>query len=215
MAGSRFDQAAQACAGISGRRAALRSITAAGIALVAGPGLADSAVARKRRKKKKKCKGGTKKCGKACVPIAACCSHEDCDGGSCVGGTCQCLAGVKACRGACIPEAHCCEDADCDDGNPCTAQICSNSGTCSNPHRPDLSYCGSNNLCSGGVCAAYPGCADIGMSCLTHANCCAGFCFVPPGEMLGTCMAKSDPGEPCHYSAYCNNSTCIGFVCTQ
>lgn len=211
---SRFDHVLRTLASVSGRRAALRLISAAAMALVAGNGLASGGLTgKKKRKKKKKCKGNTRKCARKCIPAANCCSDADCRGGSCVAGTCQCLGGMKACNGACIPETRCCENADCDDGNPCTTQICNTDGTCSNPHRPDLSYCGSNNLCSGGVCAAYPGCLDPGMICVTSSSCCGGLCFIPPGQPFGTCISLSDPGEPCHRSEFCNNSTCVGFVC--
>jgi hypothetical protein len=212
---SRFDHVLRTFAAVSGRRAALRLLSAAGMALVAGNGLASGGLTRKKKRKKKKktCKGDTRKCGKTCIPAANCCSDADCHGGSCVARTCQCLGGMKACNGACVPETHCCENADCDDGNPCTTQICNQDGTCSHPHRPDLSYCGGNNLCSGGVCAAYPGCLDPGMPCVTSNSCCGGLCFVPSGQALGTCITFSDPGEPCHRSEFCLNSTCVGFVC--
>jgi hypothetical protein len=215
MDASRFDQLLKAFAGASGRRDALRSLSLAGLALLSTLGVSHEGNAKKKKKgkKKKKCKGVTKKCGKTCIPSTSCCTNADCDGGICEVGTCQCLDGSKSCDGRCIPEERCCDAADCDDANPCTENICNNNGTCSHPKRPDLSDCGGGKACSGGVCATYPACLDIGLPCGAHSQCCGGFCA--PTQPIGTCGALSDPGEPCHNSGLCVNSTCVGFVCTQ
>jgi hypothetical protein len=213
---SRFDQTLKAFAAASGRRTALRALGGAAMALLAVIGLPDVGDARKKKvknKKKKKCKGGTKKCGKKCIPATDCCTDADCDGGTCVDGTCQCLGGSKPCDGACIPEGGCCNASDCDDGNPCTQSVCNGNGTCSFPNKPDLSYCGGNNYCSGGVCATLPDCQSVFGPCGVHAHCCSNFCG-PTGQPVGICTA-SNPGQPCRLPTDCVNSSCVGFVCTQ
>jgi hypothetical protein len=211
---SRFDQSLNFLADAFGRRNALRSLGGAAIALLGAFSLPDGGDAKKKKgNKKKKCKGGKKKCGKQCIPSTNCCTDADCDGGSCVDGTCECLGGSKPCDGVCIPEEHCCTESDCDDGNPCTRSICNGNGTCSHPKQPDLTPCEEGKNCSGGICATYPACLDGGTTCITHADCCSNFC-VPHGEFFGFCDV-SFPGDACHSSALCAGSTCVGWVCTQ
>ena len=98
MEASRFDASLNVLAGSAGRRDALRSLGAAGMALLAALGLRD-AVARKKAKKK-----GKKQCSKIDrCPRKACCV--------CGGAENRCIliphpgSGVSAaCEAACAPD---------------------------------------------------------------------------------------------------------------
>jgi hypothetical protein len=213
---SRFDQALRNIAGVSGRREAIRSLSLAGMSLLAAFDVPSGADAKKKGRRKKKCKGGTKRCGKKCIPSANCCSSTDCGGGACVAGTCQCLIDSRSCGGKCVPKEQCCEAGDCDDGNPCTTPVCNGNGTCGHRNRPDFSYCGGNNsLCSGGECAIPPICAFSGIVCTRNSDCCSGMCTIFQGEITGYCQPVSTPGQPCRDANHCSTGKCVGFVCTR
>jgi hypothetical protein len=132
MDGFRFDTLTRSLSIAGSRRRALLGLAAA---LGLSPLLAETK--KRRKKKKKKCKGGTKKCGKKCIPASACCTDVACGtGGACVDGDCLCLNGFKTCDDACIPDEACCTDADCPNEGVC------NSGTCVAP------FCAGHNVCA-------------------------------------------------------------------
>jgi hypothetical protein len=219
MDGERFDDLFRRFSLAATRRGGVRALTGFVLAapVTALLGLADSEAKKKRkRKKKKKCKGSTKKCGKKCIPSDDCCANADCgNGGSCVSGACTCTGGFKACNGACLPEADCCDAADCDDGDPCTQNVCNANGACSNPTSPDLTNCGGGKQCSGGVCAFPPTCQHAGPCPEDNPSfCCSNVCISVDPSPIGTCVPISQIGQPCLVSNFCDEGTCVGFVCT-
>lgn len=50
--------------------------------------------------------------------------------------------------------AFCKVNSDCDDSNPCTADVCGSTLTCSNQVKADGTSCGTNQACQAGVCKA-------------------------------------------------------------
>jgi hypothetical protein len=76
------------------RRQTLRGLLIGASPLIAALMLTrseESAEAKKKRKnkRKKRCKAGTKKCGKACIPADTCCSDAECGAQeACIGGKC-------------------------------------------------------------------------------------------------------------------------------
>jgi hypothetical protein len=124
-----FDQLSRLVGQGATRRALLELAAALGLS----PLLVD---AKKRRKKnKKKCKGGTKKCGKRCIPSNQCCRHGDCP-----------AAAPRCCQGACLT-VECCTSADCRGGKTCP------DGTCACPPERPLCPDVSTEVC----CAPTPG----------------------------------------------------------
>lgn len=125
------------------------------------------AEAKKKRKKKKKCKGGTKKCGKKCIPQTSCCTSADCGGGAtCQNGTCLCPSGHNDCQGACVPEDACCpactggqvcvdETCECPAGQPDCGGACCAPASCI-----DDACCPTDRICGTVCCAAEQICAD-------------------------------------------------------
>ncbi len=134
-----IDSLARRVAPVVGRRTLLGVISGS----VAGslfPALAPSGSAGKKRKgkgkkqNKKKCKGGTRLCGKRCIPKDACCDHTDCNlciHEFCENGQCGCTGGRVLYKGVCgyVPNCKsvgltCTSDDECcsrqcniDDGN--------------------------------------------------------------------------------------------------
>jgi hypothetical protein len=131
-----------------------------GLGTLGLPGLAD---AKKRHKhKKKKCKGGTKKCGKACIPGDACCPvcprgqtclingscATNCDGSiepcpSCIGCSSPNTEGDMLCIPADFScgESHACSStSQCPVGQACMTTFCGPGGT-------DATWC--YPLCNG------------------------------------------------------------------
>jgi hypothetical protein len=121
--------------------------------------LLESAAKKKHRKNKKhKCKAGTKRCGKACIPADACCTDAECDAQeACIGGKCavpcgpacddlfgSCattIDGAEVCAGKVIPELVC-------DARPCTADSqCGGTEFCGEADCPPVG--GVTNRCQG------------------------------------------------------------------
>lgn len=135
-------------------------------------GLAESE-ARKRKKKhknKKTCKGGTRKCGKKCIPSTSCCSAVDCDDGS-------------ACTThACNPDGVCSavsrpDLTDCGSGKKCSGGECASPPTCRGTGDPCIlpaDCCGDCTTFQGmGSCT--PG-EDPNQPCHVSGDCDSGTC---------------------------------------
>ena len=141
----RFDALArQVCTGRS-RRGLLRTLLGSGLAFAgaAGGELLTAEARKRRRKKKKSCKGGKKRCGKACIPSGNCCKDSDCGGGgTCDDGTCDCPDAKTLCGGSCVDLAT--DAANCGAcGNACDTGECVH-GAC---------ICVEPGDCNGCVCA--------------------------------------------------------------
>jgi hypothetical protein len=177
--------------------------------------------ARKKRKKKRKCKGGTKKCGKKCIPASGCCSSADCGAnGTCVGNTCNCNSGSKNCNGACIPEGDCCGacpgETICVDGEcvcpetapvACPGDVCVLGGQCC-----DTSECPNPQECLDGVCTCLE---EDAINCVDR--CCDGaadeVCQVDHGN-LGESQYQCRPGG-CPATNVCSDFETKLFVCAH
>jgi hypothetical protein len=202
MDGQRFDRLVRLLGAPGSRRLALRAVLGG----LAGPvlGFASGDAKKKKGKhKKKKCKSGTRKCGKACIPMANCCTAADCDDGE----TCQ----SGACTTTCVPD---CTDKECG-SNGCN-------GTCGN--------CNGNETCQGGQCVPTctpdcagkhcgdNGCGGVCGTCSGNATCQGGKCVDPPREICGigyeTCANSSDgccvAGQNCCPAGLGENG-CCGF----
>jgi hypothetical protein len=113
------------------------------LATVFGLDPLNDAAARKKRRKRKRCKNGTKKCDRRCIPqtqccggcgedqrccagtCAGCCANEDCPvDAPCVDGVCDCpTAGDVAC-------GNICTDLATDPGNCGACENACNTGNC-------------------------------------------------------------------------------------
>lgn len=159
------------------------------LALAAATGMrVDDILAKKKKKhKKKKCKGGTLRCGKACVNAQTDSQNCGACGNRCTGG--------KACaRGACVGTPSCptgqirCGDLCVDptsNENHC--------GTCGNVCRIELT-------CIEGTC----GCATAG-----ETACPGSFCFdlQTDNDNCGAC------GNACPLGQHCRDGTCTNLSC--
>lgn len=136
-----FDQLTRLIATTASRRAIFGLASALGLSPL-------FAEAKKRRKKKrKKCKGGTRKCGKRCIPATGCCRDSEC-------------GADERCEGdACVCALECCNDAACGTGNLCLAGACvTGQGTC--PTGADICQ-GLSSDC---------GATGLGCTCVTKAT---------------------------------------------
>jgi hypothetical protein len=106
-----LDTLARRLAPLVDRRTLLGAIAGSTAASLV-PALALPGSAKKKKKKKgkgkkqnkKKCKGGTRPCGKRCIPKDQCCKHTDCDICShelCENGRCGCTGGRIRSNGVC------------------------------------------------------------------------------------------------------------------
>jgi hypothetical protein len=202
MEANRFEDLLRALSADPSRRGVARTLL--GLTL-AGPlasllGWPETEAKKKKRKKKrtKKCRGGTRKCGKTCIPSSNCCTSDDCDAGE----TCQ----NGSCTSSCTPN---CSGKECGD-NGCGGSC----GDCS----------GSNETCQGGQCVCAPGFKECNGACIPNDQCC-GAC---PGDKLcdgGECVCPADapnecPGNVCLFGGQCcetaecpASQTCINGVC--
>lgn len=120
--------------------------------------------AKKKRKKKKKCKRGKKRCGRKCIPAAACCGGCG-ELGACVDGACVCLGGARPCRGTCIPVGNCCASDE----------------------------CGANAVCASGDCACLSGFKECVNACISIGACC-GDELICGSDLDGGCTCETDAG---------------------
>jgi hypothetical protein len=204
MENGHLDDLTREVAGGSTRRRFGRLFLALGI--ISGTGLPlldrDEADAKKhghKHKHKKKCRGGTKKCGKTCIPSANCCTADDCDDGE----TCQ--SGL--CRATCVPQCRVKECGDDGCGGSCgeCGQFfhCDN-GTCVVDCIPD---------CQGKACGPN-GCGGSCGTCGQLFHCDNGTCKVDcipdcQGKQCGDdgCGGTCPPG--CVSPAFCLMDVCV------
>jgi hypothetical protein len=221
MDSAHFDRLARIVSIALSRRGTLAAL-ASGFIGTGSLALVDDAESKKkhkrRKKKKKKCKGGTRKCGKTCIPATGCCSSSDCGNGTCVGNTCNCDSGLKNCNGTCIPEGDCCGacpgeticvggDCVCPENAPfaCPGDVCVISNQCC-----DTSECPSPQECFEGLCLC-PGANAINCDAL----CCDGTSEVCKlgtidDERVASCQASSCPATD-----ICSDFETEEFVCAN
>ena len=167
------------------RRTFLATLAAS---LVAVSGLSTPAAAAKR---KKRCRGGTLKCNGGCIDPRT--DFDNC-------GTCGnvCGPGQRCQDGTCVGGGEGGGGGGGGGGGPvasCTGQL-------------DLTNCGGDRRCSGGVCATPPNCGVAPEHCDSALDCCGNVC-----DPAGHCPL-SDPDNPCRTAASCSGgATCVGFVC--
>ncbi len=171
--------------------------------------LDDVGARKKRRKKKKKCPGGTKRCGRTCIPRASCCTDANCgDNAICSAGTCDCASGFEPCRGACIPDDACCTNDDCSGGAACEE------GNCLCP--ADTLDC---TEFAGGDCL--PGCPD-GAVCFRNSS--GSSCGCPGGHVNDNGACREATSGELGLGALCDQQNptqcstgvcgCNGGICT-
>jgi hypothetical protein len=165
---SRFDHLVRLYAGDRSRRSLVRGLTGVTLAWTTQPLLGIVSGKAKKKHKKKKCKGGTKKCGKKCIPKSGCCTDADCATGDvCLEHACTIWQGI-------------CEDGD---------NVCAQTGTlaCNSPISSEC-YCTrsvTGELRCGHVISSLP------CNCTTDAECQAelddpgAFCMSNTGGFCG------------------------------
>ena len=221
MDADRFDALLRSLAAMPSRRDVLRGLGGAGIGL--GSLRLSTVVAakkkRKRKKKRKKCKGGTKKCGKTCVPSTGCCSSSDCGtGATCVNGTCNCPSGFKNCESECIPAGQCCEacpgDKACAEGVcacpanapfECPGDACFREGQCCVTEACPVGF-----ECVDGLCLC-PGADTI--NC--NEVCCDGATEICQVEKVGNEFVASCQAGGCPATDFCADRETEQFLCAN
>jgi hypothetical protein len=174
---NRFDVWVRSLHVVAPRRSTLGGGLGAALTIVFSSFGTVEMAARKKKKKKKKpknpeepkgtdCEGGTKACGKKCIPKAECC--DPCPAGqACVNGACACTPG--SCPGGCCDGTTCVAAGDC---CPTPGTRCRN-GVCSTPvatladcgGRCDCPGCGSDGPASITVCGKSLPCPNCSASC--------------------------------------------------
>lgn len=161
-----FDRLTRSFTATPSRRHIARALAGLGLAGALGlrPGAASVSA---KNKKRRKCKGGTKRCGKTCLPRAACCDHSDCPAGaSCERGSCVCPGGEELCDGRCGPI--------------CLSTQVRNPVNCGCCTKNDLSCspAGANPACCSGTCSATGMCVGraVLQPCEFAAQCATGAC---------------------------------------
>ncbi len=136
--------------------------------------------------------------------------HDACDAGdSCFvnGGTGECVLGH------CIRNEGCTRDIDCDDGNPCTNEVCGESGACEGGNR--IGSCdqsdGGAGECRGGWCEPVDGTmCSADSECIAPSNGCAERACVD-----GACVTGARPGESTCTMASGRYGICVDGACEQ
>lgn len=181
----------------------------------------------RRKGKKKKCKRGTKKCGKKCIPGAQCCTTNECAPTfACINRSCQCDTNWRLCGDQCVHNGSCCTTAD------CTRQA---SPYCAN----DVCQCQNGGCQCQGV-SAEGKCCKVGEvfnvstrtcqpgPCPNVTNCSSEVYLCGTEELPGTCARSASGNTVCvdatNESRICMNcssdSTCVtamgpGAVCVN
>jgi len=117
------------------------------------------------------------------APTGCCTQDEDCQGG--VGCLAEvCLPTVWACG---VPDAA---DA-CQDDDPCTEDLCDDTGACQHPTKADC--CADASDCPGDPAkpCAVPACGPDGLCGLDESLCCAGDASTCPPHAQGACAVAS------------------------
>jgi hypothetical protein len=175
MDGSRFDSLLRSWTASSSRRGVTRSLTGLGLAGLLGVTIGlDETEARKRKKKhknKKTCRGGTRKCGKRCIPSASCCSAADCDDGN------ACASSVCNSDGAC-GQVNTPDLTGCGGGKQCSGGECAAPPTCRSTGDPCIlpSECCGECVIGQGMGTCIPG-EEPNQPCLVPEDCASGTCI--------------------------------------
>lgn len=145
-------------------------------------------------------------CGTGCASMgSACQSDAQCCDGTCQGGQCACVGTWDPCQ----------KDADCCAGNVCWVDPNGGSGTCFEPEGSACSSdegCVPGTWCVNGQCGT--GCASMGNTCESNAQCCTGNCQGGQCTCVGTwdyCDSQDDccPGNQCFFDPYTGNGACF------
>jgi len=206
---------------IPSRRDVLRGLVGAGLGLgsLRLSNVAGAKKKRTRKRKRKKCKGGTKRCGKTCVPSTSCCSSSACgNGATCLNGTCNCPSGLKNCVGACIPASQCCQ--------ACPGDKVCDAGVCACPAAAPF-VCPGDVCFSEGACCVTEGC-PVGFECVDGLClcpgadaincgevCCDGDTEVCKAEKVGNEFVSSCQAGGCPATDFCTDRETEQFICAN
>jgi hypothetical protein len=166
-----------------------------------------------------RCAGGKCVCGNT---GGACPSNLDC-----VSGTCQCIPGGR-CGGCC--DGNTCRTGSsvsncgkggvacktCDDSDPCTADACNSSGTCTTPNAPNVSTTCPGGVCINGSCCTT--CRSGSSTCVTSLStgqCGTGGALCQNCSDGNACTTDSCSGGSCSYSNVTNGGNCPGGKCVS
>jgi len=118
-------------------------------------------------------------------------------------------------------ESECQTDADCDDDNLCTTDTCAADGSCVNTDVADETSCGTNAVCTSGICfcqTGYDDCdGDINNGCeadlMTNKDSCGSCvnqCAANEVCQNGTCEYESEcqTDADCDDDNLCTTDTC-------
>ncbi len=153
-----------------------------------------------------------------CVPSLTCLDYS----GQCGTNLWDGCSNSLDCSGACVPSEICCSDVcqtlicngpnDCKDGNDCTADICSNAGTCT-------ASCSNIAII---VCMDNDNCCPAGCDSTTDNDCCVPTltCAVDYSGQCGTnlwdgCSNSLDCSGACIAPQICCAGTCRNPVCNN
>ena len=191
MDAKRFDHLAAVVGRAAARRGVLGALVGglAGLAgLAAGPDVAG-------KKRKKKCKSGTKKCGKRCIPLNGCCDAGECPNGeACRDNRCTNCVSAADCPAPPACSVSVCREGRCRTtplatGDPCstglfctTDETCDGAGVCTGGVSRD---CGSNQHCDTNAgCVCDDGYTECGGQCVSGIGESCSACACPAGGTL-------------------------------
>jgi hypothetical protein len=224
---SRFDALARHVGRLTTRRATLRRLSGAILAL----GLVsrvDPAVARKD------CRLVGEPCGTGPGNPGRCCRGAVCTEGQLGGGTCVCPEHLQACRGSCVDsasnreacgpnceicpdDADCCEGACCREGQRCCDGKCTDL-TSDNDHCGGCGqFCPQGLTCCDARCRAFADdprhCGGCGKACGENETCVNSACVCRPGYAdCGDGICRSLRGDP-RNCGRCDRACGFGQAC--